>query len=136
MMTEAFAPQHHHAITLQSLADEQHAIQQLMGFNFAAMTRDERITYVKDMQQALTVEASEALNECAWKRWAVYPETDPPIKIETYTNELADILIFTINMMLAGQITANELARAVLAKIRINRQRIRSQYDGGWTRDP
>jgi hypothetical protein len=112
------------------------------GFDFATMTPDERIRYIRDQHQAIVVELVEALDEVEWKPWAqpVSPAHGRRINRDAFVGELIDVLHFWVNMVLAvsGDATPTEVADEVFTryalKHRVNVQRQADGYDGSSTK--
>lgn len=91
--------------------------------------------YIRVQALALTAEVHEVLNETHWKPWAVRPDgADVVISKKRYTGELADVFIFFMNLMLAGDVTTAELMMAVNAKQDKNMQRWLNGYDAKATK--
>jgi hypothetical protein len=102
-----------------------------MGGDPAEMPPGVKANFIRTMTLAMMVEAVEALDETHWKPWATPPAGAPTIVDKTrYTNELADVFIFLMNLMLAGGVTMRELAEAVDAKQTKNILRQVEGYDG------
>jgi dimeric dUTPase (all-alpha-NTP-PPase superfamily) len=89
----------------------------------AELDMDAHAAYVREQALALTDELHEALNEIPWKSWATSAEYNRA----AYTEELADVFIFFMNMMLAGDVRPTEIMRTVYDKIHKNMKR---QDDG------
>lgn len=103
---------------------------QVVGQDPAEMPADQRIDYIRTMILAAVVEMTEALDETRWKPWAKPDPTKPPVNREKFRGELADVFLFLMNLMLAGDITAAEFMKAVDEKQTINIQRHKNGYDG------
>lgn len=102
-----------------------------LGQRVSNMTDSERQVYIRDMTLAGIVEMTELLDETHWKPWATRPEGDPIIPSPTrYLGEMADVLIFIMNLMLAGGISMTDLAKAAEAKQEKNLKRWTNGYDG------
>jgi len=113
------------------LLKEQAELQELMGHNFEDMDGRDVARYIREQALAIIKEVTEALDETPWKPWATYP-IDAEINEDAYVGELADVLIFFLNLMLAGDVSERRLLDAVRAKIAKNRDRHASAYDGHW----
>ena len=100
------------------------------GFNFQRMLPNNRVQYIKDMQQAAIMELGEALNEVDWKTWVPTSR----INRDAYVGELVDVLHFIMNMLLALGDTPEDLAQEIFTryclKNHINERRQREGYDG------
>lgn len=70
-----------------------------------------------------TLEASVALKNA--KSWR---QTQYLTDVNEYLDEVADIMIYFINLCLASGISAEMLTQIVLKKIEVNRKRILSKY--------
>lgn len=92
----------------------------------------DRMDYIRTQALALTDELHEALAETGWKPWA----TSNHINRDAYMGELADVFIFFMNLMIAGDITPTELMTVVKAKQIKNRKRQDDGYDGVTTKCP
>jgi NTP pyrophosphatase (non-canonical NTP hydrolase) len=98
----------------------------LLGDVPANLDDSARKAYVREQALALTDELHEALAEVGWKSWA----TSAHINREAYRGELADVLIFLMNLMLVADITPSELLEVVKAKQIKNHKRQDDGYDG------
>jgi NTP pyrophosphatase (non-canonical NTP hydrolase) len=104
----------------------------LMGDVPSALEGTERKAYVREQALALTDELHEALAEIGWKSWA----TSTHLNREAYKGELADVLIFLMNLMLVADITPSELMESIKAKQVNNHKRQDDGYDGVTTKCP
>jgi hypothetical protein len=118
---------------LVNMLEEQLALQKRLGYDYANMTRWERIAYIKNMYIAAVQELGEALNEVSWKPW-----TTGEIKIDelAFIGELNDTWQFVANMWFAVMPSATpaEIAHAMEQthhrKIGVNLARVKMGYDG------
>jgi hypothetical protein len=94
---------------------------------------DAKKAYVREQALALADEKHEALAEVAWKSWA---SGGFWINRDAYKGELADTLIFLMNLMLVAEITPSELMEVVKAKQIKNHKRQDDGYDGVTTKCP
>lgn len=113
------------------LLQRQREFQAALGLDRNDMTQPVMANYLRTQAFSLIAEVVEALDETHWKPWA----TPPPgvlgvVNRQRYVGELADVFIFTMNLMLAGNVSMMELAQAVDAKITKNIQRQADGYDG------
>jgi hypothetical protein len=113
------------------LLKEQGALQERMGHDFEAMSTEERMRYFRDQALALIKEVTEVMDTVPWKPWATYP-ADAEINDGEYVEELADVLIFFLNLLLVGDVHPDRLVEAVDRKITKNQVRLDSGYDGHW----
>jgi dUTPase-like protein len=98
---------------------------------------DELSAFIRTQAFALMAEVVEATDETHWKPWSVRPDDEPVvISRERYISELADVYIFFMNLMLAGDVTTIELAQAVKAKQEKNLQRWLTGYNAKATKCP
>jgi dimeric dUTPase (all-alpha-NTP-PPase superfamily) len=90
------------------------------------MMIDDRVMYIKDMVLAMTDELHELLNETGWKPWA----TSRHVNREAAVGELVDVWHFFMNLMLALNVSPNELFDRYMEKRQRNIQRQQNGYDG------
>jgi len=125
-----------HTVTIDPLfaraLTRQREIQRVHMGGLPSQMDDEVLSaFIRDMTLALCGEAHEAMDETQWKPWARIDPTQPIIKNrDRYTGELADVFIFLMNLMLAGDISASEMMRAVDHKQQINIDRQVKGYTG------
>lgn len=86
----------------------------------------ERIQFIKDMHTALTMEMGEMLDETGWKPWA----TSNHVNEEAGQGELADVLLFFINLCLAFNASPEVIAAKTFEKMQRNLDRQLAGYDG------
>lgn len=109
----------------------------LLGERVCEMDPADLSAFIRNMVLALTAEAHEVLEETHWKPWATFPADGVVIPSrDRYIGELADVFIFFLNLMLAGQVTMNDLAQAVDAKQTKNLMRWTNGYDAKSTKCP
>lgn len=115
------------------LAAQRDLQERVLGFRFAEMTLEQRVQYVKDTVLALSNELqAEVLGEIGWKSWA----TLRYINVEPYKGELVDCWHFLMNLMLAVDMTTDELYVRYLEKRGVNITRQENSYDGISTKCP
>lgn len=108
------------------------------GYDFAAMSSAERVSYVRDQHQAAVMELCEVLDEVDWKPWTNGARI--PIHREAYVNELIDVLHFWVNMVLAvcGDMSPTEVADEIFTRFalknQVNAERQTAGYDGRSTK--
>lgn len=123
---------------LEHLIRMQLRLQHEFGFNFDTMPQEERIAYIRDQHQAVTMEMSEVLDEVDWKPWT--NNSQRLIHRDEYVTELIDVLHFWINMVLvvSGEMSSTEIADEIFTryalKNRVNVQRQADGYDGRSTK--
>lgn len=113
--------------TIVDLLEEQRELQLKFGVNFNTMTMDERIQFIKDMMLALADEIHEALGEVSWKPWQTGRQY---VNYDAYNGELIDAFHFLMNLVLAGNLTGEDVVRMYREKREINARRQRDGYDG------
>lgn len=86
----------------------------------------ERIQFIKDMHTALTMEMGEMLDETGWKPWA----TSNHVNEEAMQGELADMMLFFINLCMAANASPEVIAAKVFEKMNRNLERQLAGYDG------
>lgn len=86
----------------------------------------ERIQFIKDMETALRMELGEMLDETGWKPWA----TSNHVNEEAGQGELADVLLFFINLVLAFGGDAETVYAKTMEKMDRNLARQLEGYDG------
>lgn len=91
-----------------------------------------KMDYVRTQALGLITEVNEALNETGWKPWA----TSNHINRDAYVSELVDVWHFLMNMMIAVEMTPDELFQGYVTKQAINRKRQQDKYDGVSTKCP
>lgn len=91
-----------------------------------------KMSFMMETGLAIMKEVGEALDETGWKPWA----KSNHINEGPYKGELADVMIFLMNMMLMVDMTPGEMIKLVLAKQKINLDRQASGYDGVTTKCP
>lgn len=112
---------------LEEIFRKQYELQtQSFGNDFARMTDEERIEFIKDMLLAGLDEFHEALAEIGWKPWA----TSRHINREAFLGELIDVLHFWVNLCLAVGADADEILYRYNEKASRNRKRQADGYDG------
>lgn len=106
--------------------------QKSYGYTISEMSDKNRIEFIRWNVLALEDELHEALGETGWKPW----QTSKHINREAFKGELVDALHFFLNLMLAGDITAEELLAGYLDKREKNAKRQEDGYDGVSTKCP
>jgi len=86
----------------------------------------ERIQFIKDMHTAITMELGEMLDETGWKPWA----TSDHVNEDAMQGELADVLLFFINLCLAANASPEVIAAKTFEKMQRNLDRQLAGYDG------
>jgi dimeric dUTPase (all-alpha-NTP-PPase superfamily) len=113
---------------LDLIYDAQRKLQQRLGHNFAAMSLEEVIEYIKLNILACTDELHEALNETSWKPWT---KGERKILRDRYVGELVDAQHFLFNLMIVMGMSPDELLERYLDKNARNHQRQDDGYTGG-----
>ena len=86
----------------------------------------ERIQFFRDMREALEAELQEATDEIGWKPWA----TSKHFNEEAVQGELADVLLFFINLCLVANASPEVIAAKTFEKMKRNLDRQLAGYDG------
>lgn len=109
----------------------------LLGKRPIDLDPEEKAAYIRTQAFATIAEVVEATDETHWKPWSVRPEGEEVVISQTrFTGELADVYIFLMNLMLAGGVTAMDLAKAVANKQQKNLDRWTSGYNAKTTKCP
>jgi dimeric dUTPase (all-alpha-NTP-PPase superfamily) len=119
---EIFADRLEEMLRLQ----EQLQVRHLFGLKPGDLRHAERAEYIRAMILATTDELHEALREVAWKPWSKRPVGE--MNRQNFVDELVDAWHFFMNLMLVGEITADEFFTAYLRKNNINHGRIDDGY--------
>lgn len=112
--------------------------EQTYGYDFAEMSVQQRVDFIKENVLALTDELHELLAETSWKPWA----KSEFLNEEKAFSELIDAWHFMMNIMLAvmpnaeASDIAEHLANAYFTKREINVKRQEVGYDGQSTKCP
>lgn len=96
-----------------------------------ALTDVGDMSYIKDMVLALSAELFELLNETTWKPWTHGVRS---VTYNTYKKEIVDIWHFFMNLMIAVNMTPDELYTMYIKKRQINVNRQLDGYDGKTTK--
>lgn len=112
---------------------------QLQAFLLAQQVQDmdpqTLAAYIRTQAYAMIAETVEAVDETHWKPWATPPQDGQIVPNKArYVGELADVFIFFMNLMIAGDITMSQLAEAVDAKQTKNLMRWTNGYDAKATK--
>lgn len=92
-----------------------------------AITASGDMSYIRDMVLAAISELNEVLGEVTWKPWVTTP---PNVNVDSYKKEIVDVWHFLMNLMLAVDMSADELYELYMRKKKINADRQRNGYDG------
>lgn len=92
----------------------------------------ETMRYLTEMAFSVCDEVHEAMGETGWKSWA----SSNHINREEFMGEMADAFLFFMNMMLAVEMTSDELIERVAKKQDNSFARQRDGYDGVTTKCP
>lgn len=82
---------------------------------------EQRASFIRDNVLALHVEADELLNETRWKPWL--NGDGKIISRKAYIDEVADLLLFVLNLANAADATGEEIVHALFSKQARNVQR-------------
>jgi len=97
------------------------------------MDVDTKIEYIKTMILAGTDELHELLAELDWKPWT---QGERKINYDGAKKEIVDLWHFVLNIMLALDMSTDELYRMYMTKRRVNADRQKNGYDGRSTKCP
>ena len=86
----------------------------------------ERIQFIRDMREALEAELQEMIDETGWKPW----QTSNHVNEEAAQGEMADVLLFFINLCLVLNLDPYTLADKTFEKMQRNLDRQLAGYDG------
>lgn len=112
---------------LRDALNDQHALQvKSYKKDPRGLEDEERAEFIRWNVLALEDELHEALAEVGWKPWA----TSRHLNREEFKGELVDALHFYMNLLLAADITAEELLEAYQVKRTKNAKRQADGYDG------
>ena len=103
------------------------------GIDPSVITAQGDMSFIKDMVIAATDELHEVLGETRWKPWTTGPRT---VNVENYKKEMVDLFHFFMNLMLAVDMTADELYDMYRFKRQVNIKRQEDGYDGVSTKCP
>lgn len=109
------------------LLREQEAVQvRAFGEKPAERTKEQTVEAVRDNVLAATDELHEVLGTVGWKKWkrADYGY----VNRARYIDEMADVILFVLNLLLAQRVTGREIAAALIKKWRLNERRQRKGY--------
>lgn len=109
------------------LLRKQEAVQvRAFGEKPAERTREQIVEAVRDNVLAATDELHEVLHETGWKKWkrADYGY----VNRARYIDELADVILFVLNLLLAQRVSGREITVALMKKWRANERRQQKGY--------
>jgi NTP pyrophosphatase (non-canonical NTP hydrolase) len=86
----------------------------------------ERVQFIRDMREALEAELQEMIDETGWKPWA----TSKHVNQDAAQGEMADVLLFFINLCLVLHLSPELLAEKTFEKMQRNLDRQLEGYDG------
>lgn len=111
-------------VDFHELFEMQRSLQALHGFDFTAMSIEEKEQYTKDTVLYLLEETHELLRETNFKK---HKKVRKPVSQENIREELADMMHFFINLCHAWDISAEDLKAAFIKKNQKNVDRINSR---------
>jgi hypothetical protein len=117
---------------LTAMFDAQRKLQVALGNDVTTMSPPQLMNYIRTMVLACDDELHEALNETGWKPWASSNHINP----NAFKDELTDAFLFLLNLMLAGGMTAGDLANRYPEKRANAEKRMLNGYDGVLTKCP
>jgi len=86
----------------------------------------ERIQFIRDMREALEAELQEMIDETGWKPW----QTSNHVNEAAAQGEMADVMLFFINLCLVLNLSPEDLADKTFEKMKRNLDRQLAGYDG------
>ncbi|MEK5085145.1 MULTISPECIES: dUTPase [Bacillus] len=111
----------------QFILDSQKEFQKRMGHDLDNMTLQEKATYIKTMMLWTIDELSEALHELPYaKEWSSkYEKEDYDLEKQhqLFKEEIIDALHFFTNILIAAQMTEEEILKLYKEKNRLNYRR-------------
>jgi len=113
-------------MTLHDLLARQHAAQRSFGFDPTRATPDERMANARLSHTGAVTELTEVMDEIGWKPWKA--STYGTVNTERVADELADVLLFVVNLALVAGVTGDQLQEAIEAAWRKNERRQREGY--------
>lgn len=114
---------------LNEMFEKQKTLQERLGYNFETMTEEERTKYMKDNIWYVITELDEAFREMPFgKPWKKYDSFDRAVHNENLKEELIDALHFFINILLAANLTPEEIYKIYCYKNNINHERQDNNY--------
>lgn len=123
-------------VSLDELVEVQRQLEErVFGFHFEIneIAPDVWADYVRTMTLAAITELVEFLQEVGWKPWS---SDEGSMNSERALGELADVLHFVFNVLLAVGRTGADLADAYLAKVEVNVDRQLQGYDSSADKCP
>jgi hypothetical protein len=108
------------------LNKQERAQRAVYGHDPGALKGEQLIEYIRLNVLAATDELHEVLRETGWKTWR--KEDYGFVNRARYIDELADVLLFFLNLCLAQRVTGRELAVALAKKWRLNASRQKAGY--------
>lgn len=121
---------------LNQMVNLQRALQanSFIGQDPATLKIDDKIRYIKDMILGLEDELHEVMGEMSWKPWTVGEKS---INADGVKKELVDAWHFLMNIMVAVDMSGDELYKMYMKKRAVNEARMESgTYDGKSTKCP
>lgn len=116
---------------MEAMLESQRLVQQGYGHTFPK-SPEETMRYLTEMAYSTCDEIHEAMGETGWKSWT----SSNHINREEFMGEMADAFLFFMNMMLAADMTAQELIERVAKKQDNSYKRQTNGYDGVSTKCP
>lgn len=113
---------------LGAIYSKQLGLQEQLGYDFWAMSGQERVEYVRMNILALENELHEALAETTWKPWATYPEQTIGNE-RKFGDELVDALHFLMNLFIVAGWTPQIIHERFMVKNKVNQTRQETGYD-------
>jgi NTP pyrophosphatase (non-canonical NTP hydrolase) len=111
-------------VDLGKFFELQAEVQKMHGHDFKNMSIEDRENYTKDTILYLLEETHELLREINFK---TYKKVRKPVNSDNIREELADICAFFINLCLVWNVTPQQFAQSLEAKIAKNIERLQSK---------
>lgn len=115
------------AWTFDCLLHKQEAVQvRTFGEKPALRSKEESIEAVRDNVLACTDELHEVLHTVGWKKWKHADRGY--VDRKRYIDEMADVILFVLNLLIAQRVTGREITAALIKKWRLNERRQKKGY--------
>ena len=113
---------------LSQVLEEVKKYQLMMGYDYANMSEEDKLSTLRDYHVALSVEQAELLNEVSWKPWRTIESQKPNPDKERVLSEWLDCLVFLLDQACCLGIDPYELDAAFQSKMLSLYSRIYSGY--------
>jgi len=113
---------------LRTIIEEIKDYQLAMGYDFEAMSPEDRMQALRNYVVALQAEQVELLDEVSWKPWRKYEDQKPNPNTRKIALEWVDMLFFLVDQSFCLGITPDDILTAYETKLANNHKRISSGY--------